>query len=327
MRAVVIGLGSMGRRRIRLLRSIDPTMDVVGADLSPERRTQATLELGIRTYESLYEAVAVEDTDIALVCTSPATHASIVTECLNAGLHTFTELNLVADAYEQNIKLARKKGLTLFLSSTFLYRRETQRIIDEVGGLTGVYTYHIGQYLPDWHPWESWRDFFVASSRTSGIREILAIELPWLQGAFGSIKNVTSKRRSVTGLGLPYDDTAALMIEHESGALGMLLVDVVCRKAVRHFEYEDELHYLTWDGTPDTLRLLDVESGEMRQLMLYGDGEAQHKDGYASFVVENAYQDELVAFLDAVVGRSVPSYGFAEDLTTLRVIDEVEGLL
>ncbi len=32
----------------------------------------------------------------------------------------FTELNLVADGYEDNMKLADEKSLHLFLSSTFL---------------------------------------------------------------------------------------------------------------------------------------------------------------------------------------------------------------
>lgn len=325
MKTVVVGLGSMGRRRIRLLGSIDPAMEIVGVDLSEDRRKQAEDELGIRTYGSLGDATLAGDVKLALVCTSPTTHASIVAECLRLGLHAFTELNLVTDGYEENMALAADKGLTLFLSSTFLYRKETRRIAQEVTGAMGSYTYHIGQYLPDWHPWESWRDFFVADPRTSGVREILAIELPWLRGAFGRIVRVSSVTRAVTGIGIPYDDTAALLVEHEGGTVGTLMVDVVCRRAVRRFEYTDEERYLTWDGTPDTLRILDLASGEMRAVDLYGDGGSEHRDGYAAFIVEDAYRDELSVFLDAVAGIAAPAYGYSEDLETLRLIDQVEG--
>lgn len=40
MRIVIVGLGSMGRRRARLLQEIGG-QEVVGVDLSEERQTQA----------------------------------------------------------------------------------------------------------------------------------------------------------------------------------------------------------------------------------------------------------------------------------------------
>ncbi|MCO7111156.1 hypothetical protein NIA69_21115 [Gemmiger formicilis] len=40
-----------------------------------------------------------------------------------------------------------------------LYRRETQYIKQQVAefGKPVHYIYHIGQYLPDWHPWENYK--------------------------------------------------------------------------------------------------------------------------------------------------------------------------
>lgn len=63
---------------------------------------------------------------------------------------------------------AKEKGVLLFLSSTMLYRRETQYIKQQVAafGKPVHYIYHIGQYLPDWHPWENYKNFFVGNART-----------------------------------------------------------------------------------------------------------------------------------------------------------------
>ena len=47
MTVVVIGLGSMGRRRIRLLKSFADAPVVVGVNRNPERRAEAARELGI----------------------------------------------------------------------------------------------------------------------------------------------------------------------------------------------------------------------------------------------------------------------------------------
>ena len=60
-----------------------------------------------------------------MVCTAPLTHAGIITELLQNGLPVFTELNLVPDGYEENIALAKEKGLPLFLSSV-LHSESTQ---------------------------------------------------------------------------------------------------------------------------------------------------------------------------------------------------------
>ena len=40
MKALIVGLGSMGKRRIRLLRGIDKNAEIIGVDTNPERRAQ-----------------------------------------------------------------------------------------------------------------------------------------------------------------------------------------------------------------------------------------------------------------------------------------------
>ena len=39
------------------------------------------------------------------------------------------------------------------------------------------FVYHSGQYLPDWHPWESYKDFYVSNPATGARREIVPFEL------------------------------------------------------------------------------------------------------------------------------------------------------
>ena len=188
MKILIVGLGSMGKRRARLTKGIDSSIRIAGVDTAESRRAEAT-DLGLinAAYPSIAEAVAAEAPDAALVCTAPLTHAAIISELLDNSLPVFTELNLVADGYEENMAKAKEKGVLLFLSSTMLYRRETQYIKQQVAafGKPVHYIYHIGQYLPDWHPWENYKNFFVGNARTGGVREIFGIDLPWLLDAFG----------------------------------------------------------------------------------------------------------------------------------------------
>ena len=124
MKVVVIGLGSMGKRRVRLIKKIDENIEVCGVDGNLERCKAASELYGIKAYASIAEIDSKDKISCAFVCTSPLSHADIIEECLSNYWNVFTELNLVTDKYEENIALAKKNNCELFLSSTFFYQDE-----------------------------------------------------------------------------------------------------------------------------------------------------------------------------------------------------------
>ena len=126
MKLLIVGLGSMGKRRARLTKGIDAAIQIVGVDTAESRLDEA-LRLGLAdaAYATIGEAVAAEHPDAALVCTAPLAHAAVIGELLDHDLPVFTELNLVSDGYRENMAKAAAKKLPLFLSSTMLYRRES----------------------------------------------------------------------------------------------------------------------------------------------------------------------------------------------------------
>lgn len=328
MNVAIVGLGSMGRRRIRLLKEYinknsKNDWRLFGVDNEKVRQQEAANELGVLTYSDLDDVL--ELCDAVVISTPPLTHAPIIQQALNAGKHVFTELNLVPDLYKENISLAKSQNVILFLSSTFLYREEVRYITSKVKStVPGFYRYHVGQYLPDWHPWESYKSFFVANKKTNACRELFAIELPWLQNAFGAVVDCKVVHKKLSDLDIPYDDTYMILARHESGTIGTLQIDVINRKAVRDFEFSNEDTLITWDGSPHGLRQMDVETKTAEIVDLYS-GDVTHKEGYANFVVENAYYNELSAFIEAIQNGENNHYGFKEDLQILNLIDQIEG--
>ena len=323
MKLLIVGLGSMGKRRARLARGMDASIQISGVDTTESRRTEAE-GLGITAYASIGEAVAAEKFDAALVCTAPITHAGIISELLDAGLPVFTELNLVSDGYEENMKKAREKGLPLFLSSTMLYRGETQYIKQQVEAFDKPvnYIYHIGQYLPDWHPWENYKNFFVGDKRTGGVREIFGIDLPWLLDTFGPVKSLHVEKDKISQLEVDYPDSYFVTLRHENGVKGMLAVDVVSPKAVRNFECFGEGLHLFWEGNPRSLYTFDHDKGEKLPVNTYESFE--HDSRYSDNIVENAYVDELANFFAVLKGTEQPRYSFEKDLETIRLIEAIE---
>ena len=320
MKIVVIGLGSMGKRRIRLIKEMYPEFQIAGIDGREDRRNEAISKHGITCYETITDIK--EKMDCAFVCTSPLSHADIITECLDKGWHVFTEINLVADRYADNIRLAQEKNRILFLSSTFLYREEINYIRSKIEKeKKWNYIYHVGQYLPTWHPWENYKDFFVGNERTNGCRELMAIEFPWLAETFGEIASVNAVSDKMSDLDIGYSDNYMIQIRHENGNKGVVIVDVVSPVAVRKLEAYAENVYLSWGGTPDSLSEFDTKEELLKGVAL--DEKEEHEQGYSRFIVENAYKNEIQAFFETVVGHRQPSYGFAEDKKILEIIDSL----
>lgn len=324
MKALIVGLGSMGKRRIRLLKGIDPSIEIIGVDTWDERRAQVE-EMGHKTFTSIADAAA-ENPDVAFVCTAPLSHYAILKELLTYKINSFTELNLVKDGYEELMELAKANDTVLFLSSTMLYRGEINFILDQVKKFDKPisYIYHIGQYLPDWHPWESYKNFFVGNKRTNGCREIFGIEMPWLIEAFGKVTDVYSVSNKVTDLDIDFDDRYFVTLTHESGARGVLSVDVVCPKAVRNLEVYGEGLHLFWEGNPKALWKFNNETKEKEFINTYVTFE--HDSRYSDNIVENAYVDEMQNFLNVVKGTEQPKYSFEKDLYTISVMDKIEGI-
>jgi hypothetical protein len=114
-----------------------------------------------------------------------------------------------------------------------------------------------------------------------------------------------------------------VFLEHESGHKGMLAVDIVSRKAVRNLEVVGENLYLSWDGSAEGLKYMDIETKKEETVRLYK--KVDQLDQYSKFVVENAYYDEIASFFGAISGSVQPIYDFEKDKITLDLIDKIEA--
>lgn len=77
---IVIGLGSMGKRRIRLIKQINENTRIIGIDANKERALQVSSEYGIEISNDLNTIIEKfrREIDGAFVCTSPLSHQNII---------------------------------------------------------------------------------------------------------------------------------------------------------------------------------------------------------------------------------------------------------
>lgn len=119
-----------------------------------------------------------------------------------------------------------------FPSATPLFCEDVQRVMGEKVGSVAAYTFHLGQNLRDWHPSVDLRTYYAAQRETGACREMVPFELIWLTKWQGPIRHAYAVRGNRAGIA-DIDDVYQVVLEHESGALGHLLIEVLSRPAIR----------------------------------------------------------------------------------------------
>jgi len=321
---LICGLGSMGKRRIRIIQSLFPDHEIYGTDLREDRRAEVEDKFSIRTMADFYRAFSTIKPEIVFACTSPLAHSEFVIYALENNAHTFSEINLSAKGYGRILKAAHENNKTAFLSSTFLYREEIQCIIERVKSQNNIsYRYHVGQFLPDWHPWENYKDFFVFDKETSACKEIMAIDFPWVLKTFGEVETVKAIKRKSLDLDLDYEDTFHILFEHKNGICGSVSIDCASVRGVRKLEIYSDKFYLEWEGTPDSLKIYSPELKKMIPIELIENIEKDKK--YDEFVIENPYVNEIKEFF-SILERgtdSKPIYTYEDDLNVINLIKKL----
>ncbi|MDM8536553.1 Gfo/Idh/MocA family oxidoreductase [Desulfobacterales bacterium HSG17] len=325
-KVLVCGLGSMGKRRIRILRALYPDIFIVGVDSRQDRMTKAKEKYGIEVKKDFYKAFQEIKPQVVFVCTSPLSHDQFVLYALENKTHTFSEINLSYQSYETIVDKAEQNKSIAFLSSTSLYKKEMNWIEDQLNRKSSKvsYRYHVGQYLPDWHPWEHFSEFFVAQKKSNACREIMAIEFPWIINVFGKIKSIKVIKSNISELDLEYPDIFHVLFEHENGCVGTITIDCICVKAIRKLDIFSDQFYIEWEGTPDSLKTCSDKTGEMITVSLYN--QVEQDTHYEEFIIENPYVEETEHFFNLIDGnQTMPIiYSYEQDKYILKLIDEIE---
>jgi len=320
MKFLIVGLGSMGKRRIRNLQRLGHT-DIVGVDPEPSRRDEAVKLYGIATCSTFEDGMSLGP-DALIISTPPDMHMSFARAAVANGKHFFSEAGTSADGMADVLRVARQKGVVAAPSCTMRYHPSVQKLkqIVAAGGIGTVrsYTHHCGQWLPDWHPDEDYRRFYVSRRETGACREIVPFELTWLNWVVGSpVGAVTAMKAKLSDLECDIDDVYQLLVRYENGALGHLQVDVLARAPVRHCRIVGSEGTLEWSVMERTVRHYRADT---RQWIAHTEPPPRVEQGYSEMSNEAMYDAEIAAYVAAIRKEADWSNPLEDDIATLEVL-------
>ena len=323
MKILQIGLGSMGKRRIRCLKKLGYN-DIVALDLREDRRKEAEDKYSVKTTADL-KTVDFNSIDIIIISTPPDHHEKYIELAIKQNRPAFVEASVVLGRLEELNKMAKKKRVFIAPSCTLKFHpaiKEITKVVlsGDYGKLTN-FTYHSGQYLPDWHPHEDIRTFYVGKKETGAAREIVPFELTWLTGIAGMPMRVSGFNGKTMDMGVDVDDTYVIALEFKNRVYGVLNIDAVSRYATRSLILNMEYGQILWRWDENVVKIYDAkkQSWDNRHYE-----QASAAEGYNKNITEGMYVEELNAFIMAAKGSGTFPNTLDEDIKLLKILQKVE---
>jgi len=320
VKLMVIGLGSMGRRRCRNLLSLGYD-DILGFDIRKDRRIGAEKLAGITSEFNL------TGVDAVIISTPPDMHKQYVEVCLEAGIPCFMESNTFDWGINEVEEKAEKANVLVAPSCTLRYYSLVQKmkeiLVKKELGEPWAFTAHCGQYLDQWHPWEKISDFYMSTEKYGGVWEMMQYELVYLTCLFGYPLHVDGNKDWVSDLKIVDPHIATLIMKFVEGrqVFGTLTADVISKKFIRECKIMCSKGVMIWDASDDqegTLKIFDDDGVLARTIWA---DEKKIERGYNPVIKEEPYEKELKAFIDAVEGKSKYPYDLADERKRLSIME------
>jgi NAD(P)-dependent dehydrogenase (short-subunit alcohol dehydrogenase family)/predicted dehydrogenase len=254
MRVLVCGLGSIGRRHVRNLRRLGVS-DIVcfrsrGRDTRPLGEDE---ECG--RVPSLEEGLERRP-DLVLVTNPTALHLETAVAAVRARVPVFVEKPLGVSLTGVDALLERVQSLHLpaFIGYTLRFHPtlvKAKQLLDTgaIGRpLTG--RFFVGEYLPDFHPWEDYREGYSARSDLGGgVMLTLSHDVDLATWFFGVPQEVSGATGRGSHLDLDVEDVAAMICTSTNGPLVEIHMNYLERPARRGFVIVGEDGTMEWEGT------------------------------------------------------------------------------
>jgi len=328
LKILMIGLGGIGQRHTRNLRAllgdsveiiayrtrrlthvVTPTM---GADA--ERNVEEVYN--ITSFDSLAEALA-QKPDMAFVCNPSSLHVEVTRACLLAGCDVFLEKPLAdsLDGTAELVEIAWQKNLIAMVGYQLRFHpcvKKLQQVVGsgELGSLLAVRS-TIGEYLPNWHPYEDYRAMYAARAELGGGVVLTQIhELDFLYSIFGAPSRVYAVGGHWSDLEVDVEDTASSLMEvpWQGRRLPIQLhTDYLQSPPNRQTEVIGDQGRAVMDLNAQTVSVYkrNVPQPEVFRI--------------ENFDRNNLFLDQTRHFLDCVATREKPVVDLADGLQSLRM--------
>ena len=231
MKVLFCGLGSIGQRHVCNLREIlgkeveilafrsRNQSPVLNPDMTVRHGVDLESTYDIRSFTNLEDALAQQPD--AVFITNPNTlHVPVALLAAQAGCHLFIEkpISYSMEQVDELIEIVEGKGLVAFVAYQFRFHpglRFIKSLIEErrLGQLASAHIVN-GEYLPNWHPYEDYRETHPARRELGGgSLRTQTHEFDYALWLFGMPKRIFAVGGHLSRLEVDVEDSVSVLME------------------------------------------------------------------------------------------------------------------
>lgn len=312
--ALIVGCGSIARRHAANLKALG-VKSVLAFDPDASRVDHMVREAGCERAASLLAGLDARPGAV-LICTPPSAHAAAALAAIARGIPCFIEKPVAGDAAsaEHVRRAAAKRRVPVAVGYQLRFHPAVawiRRGLDaRRWGPVQYVRAQVGQYLPDWRPWQDYRKSYTARRALGGgILLDASHEIDLALHLAGPATSVYCAAARLSGLEIDVEDTAELTLRVRGGAMASVHLDMIRRA------YDRSGHILCRDGVVEW-SYLDGTVREYRARSKVWTTHRFTKDA------NSMYLAEMKAFLALARGaRNEAGASVADGLAALRVVD------
>ena len=187
---------------------------------------------------------------------------------------------------------------------------EIKKIIDhgDLGKIISVRAEN-GSYLPNWHPWEDYRNSFASKKNLGGgVVLTLIHEIDYLYWFFGRIDEVSAITGKFSDLEISVEDFAAIILQFQKNIVAEIHLDYFQQPESRNCKIIGTKGIIYWDSN----------SNEVRQ---YNNSKKKWitKFKYKNFQRNNQFICELEHFLNCIKNQKQTINPIDDAINTLKI--------
>ena len=320
---LIVGLGSIGKRHIEIIRDLFPEI-TIGLLRHSKCNEDEIKSYGIKFCFSTIEEALAYQPDAAILANPASFHIDVAIPFADAGVHLLIEkpISNNIDGVRKLISLCSKNGLILMTAYNLRFSPSLNQFRDLLHqGKIGIpYAVHVeaGQYLPNWRPNLDYRQTVSAQEYLGGgVLLELSHEIDYTQWIFGSVKWVKATVLRQSHLEIDVEDTAHLQLGMSNGfndkqLVVTLNIDFIRHNSTRQCHVIGEKGSLLWNGIQGSIEFFSPNSDEWEVL-------------YSNLTERNyTYEQEIRHFISSIESGSSPHVSGDDGLNVVSVIEAVK---
>jgi predicted dehydrogenase len=312
MKFLIAGLGSIGRRHLRHLVALGET------DITLYRTHRSTLpdeELAGYPVETDLPAALAHKPDAVIVSNPTALHMDVAIPAVEAGCQILLE-KPVSDSLERLDALqaaAQASGSRVLVGFQFRYHPGLNKIAEilasEQIGRPLSFRAHWGEYLPDWHKWEDYRQGYSARKDLGGgVILTLTHPLDYMHWLLGPVASVWAYSGKLSDLEMDVEDTAEIGMKFSTGPIGSVHLNYTQRPPRHQLEIVCTRGTIRWDYGGEGLRVYSAEEESWWDYPLP-----------SGFERDDLFHAQMAHFLRVAAGEEAPRCSLEDGITALKL--------